>query len=51
MAATRLFDLQRALLLPNVEDAANLDILEGDAIVHSEDGLDAFLNQLQGAAT
>jgi hypothetical protein len=49
MVASRLFDVRRALLLPNSDDAAGLDILEGDAILHSEDALDTFLKQLQGA--
>jgi len=50
MAASQLFDLRRALLLPEPADVAGLDVLEGDAILHSEIALDTFLKELQGAA-
>jgi hypothetical protein len=50
MVASQLFDVPRALLLPASDDVAGLDVLEGDAILHTEDALDDFLKQLQGAA-
>lgn len=50
MVASQLFDVRRALLLPSSDDVAGLDILDGDAILRSEDALDHFLDQLQGAA-
>lgn len=50
MVASQLFDMPRAFLLPSSDDAAGLDIFDGDAVLHSEDALDNFLGQLQGAA-
>jgi hypothetical protein len=50
MVASQRFDLRRALLLPPSDDGAGLDVLEDDAVLHSEDALDSFLMQLQGAA-
>jgi hypothetical protein len=50
MVASGLFDLRRGLLLPASDDVASLELPEGDAILRSDDALDTFLTQLQGAA-
>ena len=50
MAASQFFDLRRALLIPESTDVAGLDVLDDDAVLHSEDALDTFLAGLQGAA-
>lgn len=43
-------DLRRALLLPEGEDAAGLDVLDDDKILDSDGGLDDFLKELRNAA-
>jgi hypothetical protein len=49
MADGQLFDLRRALLVSDPQDVAGFPVLEGDAILDSEDALDNFLKQLTGA--
>jgi hypothetical protein len=50
MVASQRFDLRRAVLLAPSDNVAGLDILADDAVLRSEDALDAFLTQLQGGA-
>ena len=46
MVASQMFEMRRALFLPE-GDVAGLDILEDDAVLHSEQDVDVFLQQLQ----
>jgi hypothetical protein len=50
MVASQVFEMRRALLLPVADGVAGLDILDGDKVLRSEDELDIFLSQSQGAA-
>jgi len=49
MVASQMFDIRRALFLPYGNGLAGVDILDDDAILHSEEELDAFLKQVQEA--
>jgi len=51
MVAAQMFDLRRALFFSSPDGISGLDILEDDAILHSEEDLDVFLHQLQGQAS
>ncbi len=52
MASDPQLDLRRALLLPaaTAEDLKGLELLDDDAILDSDEALEAFLAKLQGAA-
>jgi hypothetical protein len=50
MASARQFDLRRALLVPTPDDVSGLDLLGDEAVLHSDDALDGFLANLNGAA-
>ncbi|MFL6446368.1 MAG: hypothetical protein ACJ746_01530 [Bryobacteraceae bacterium] len=50
MASSQLYDLRRALLLPGSDDLAGLDLLGDEAVLHSNEALDGFLANLNGAA-
>jgi hypothetical protein len=50
MVTSKLFEMRRAFLVRESEDVAGLEVLEGDAILHSEEALDRFLNELKEAA-
>jgi hypothetical protein len=50
MVASQVFEMRRALLLPVADGVAGLGILPEDTILRSEDELDNFLKQSQGAA-
>jgi hypothetical protein len=47
----QMFDVRRALFLPDKDSVADVDMLGDDAILHSEQEVDAFLHQLEGAAS
>lgn len=51
MVASQMFEVRRALFLPHGNGVTGVDILDDDAILHSEEELDLFLKQVQEAAS